>query len=403
MASPEPSRSNRHRPVIRLKARTHKRFAQGHPWIYANEVQMDNSAKALPAGCVVRLESADGQLLGCGFFNPRPLISARLLSRDPEAAIDRDFFAAVLRRALALREALFDQPYYRLVHAEADGLPGCIIDRYGDVLALQINTAGMARHCEALVEALNAVITPSGITLRSEGQAAALEGLEERFETRGRLEYPLELIENGARYLADPAEGQKTGWFFDQRENRAWIARLAAGRRVLDGYCYSGGFSILAALAGAESLLGLDRSEAALALARRAAVLNGVEPRCSFQRGEVFTTLADLADRGETFGLVILDPPAFVKSRKELKQGLRGYRKLARLGAALVAPGGFLFMASCSHHADLPLFAEQLRLGLRDAGRSGRVLRSSGAGPDHPVHPWLPESAYLKAQALAID
>ena len=204
-------------------------------------------------------------------------------------------------------------------------------------------------------------------------------------------------------FLADIGEGQKTGWFFDQRENRASVARLAGGARVLDLYCYTGGFALQAAAGGAAAVLGVDRSEAALALAAPSAALNGVGPRCRFERGEVFGMLETLHGRGERFDIVIADPPAFVKSKKELHQGERGYRKLARLAAALVKPGGFLFIASCWHNVTPEDFAEGVRRGLADAERTGRVLLSSGATPDHPVHPALPESAYLKAQVLAID
>jgi 23S rRNA (cytosine1962-C5)-methyltransferase len=211
------------------------------------------------------------------------------------------------------------------------------------------------------------------------------------------------LIENGARFPIELGHGQKTGWFFDQRENRAMVASLAAGARMLDLYCYGGGFAVQAALAGAREVLAVDRSEAALAAAAAAAELNGVAGRCRFERGEAFDRMQRLREAGERFDIVVADPPAFVKSKKELAQGAKGYRKLMRLAAPLVNPGGFLFAASCSHHVDPALFADQLRRGLIDANRSGRILASTGAAKDHPVHPALPESAYLKAQFLQLD
>ena len=391
-------------PTIRLKAGAHRRLLQGHPWVYSNEVEMDAAARGLPPGIVVRLASHDGEVLGTAVFNRLPLIAARLLSRDPRAEIDADFLAERLSRALAIRETLFPGPYYRLVHAEADGLPGLIADRFGDTLVLQANCAGMDRLLPPLLEAVERVIAPRTVVLRNDSPARQLEGLESRSEVaKGSVETTTELEENGARYLADLRVGQKTGWFFDQRDNRAWIARFAKDARVLDGYSYSGGFTLQAALAGAAEVTALDRSQPALELAEAAAALNGVAARCRFAKAEVFPELQRRAKANETFDLAIMDPPAFVKSRKDLKQGAKGYRKLTRLATRLVAPGGVLFVASCSHHVDPALFAEQVKRGLVDAGRRGRILRSAGAAADHPLHPALPESAYLKALVLALD
>ena len=392
------------RPIVTLQPGRHKRADSGHPWVYSNEIVMDAAAKALPPGTLVTLRKAGGEALGVATFNAHTLVSARLLDRDAKRRIDRDFFAARLESALALRRRLYAEPHYRLVHAEADGLPGIAADRFGDVLVAQINTAGMARLAEEWVAACDAVLAPRAIVLRNDSPARALEGLEPELRiAKGEIDGPIELLENGARFLADPREGQKTGWFFDQRDNRRFVASLSAGARVLDLYCYAGGFAVAAAQAGADAVLALDRSEPALALAAAAAALNGVGQRCRFQRADAFGELSRLVAAGERFGVVIADPPAFVKSKKDLGPGLRGYRKLARLAAALVEPGGVLFIASCSHNVEPADFAEAVRRGLEDAERSGRILRSAGAAPDHPVHPWLPESAYLKAQALVLD
>lgn len=400
---PEPDRPATP-PVIRLKPGAHRRLLQGHPWIYSNEVEMDSEARALPPGVVVRLASSHGERLGTAIFNRLPLISARLLTRDATAEIDAAFLAGRLKRALAIRDALFDQPFYRLIHAEADGLPGLIVDRFADCLVLQVNSAGMELLLPQLLDALDDILSPRSVVLRNDSFARQMEGLEsyERI-AKGQLDGPIEVIENDTRYLADLRGGQKTGWFFDQRDNRAWIAPFARQVRVLDGYCYSGGFALQAARAGASEVVGLDRSRPALDLAEESAALNGVAERCRFERGEVFNELQRLSKAGERFGLVIVDPPAFVKTKKDLRQGAKGYRKLARLAASLVDQDGTLFIASCSHHVDPAEFAEQVKRGIVDAGRSGRVLRSSGAAADHPVHPALPESAYLKAQVLALD
>ena len=389
---------------VTLKPHGQKRLVHGHPWIFSNEVEMDAAVKAVPPGGLVRLCDAQGRYLATAFFNRHPLIAARVLTRDESVAIDSDFIARRLRRALAVRERLIGVPYYRLAHAEADGLPGVVIDRFGDALALQVNTAGMEVLTPQLIDAVNAVLAPRTIVLRNDSAVRALEQLPESIAVvQGRLEGPVALEENGARFFADLEGGQKTGWFYDQRDNRAWAARLAKDARVLDCYAFAGGFTVQAALAGATEVVAIDRSETALDLALRAAEANGVADRCRFVRAEVFQELQRQAEAGEKYGLVIVDPPAFVKSKKDLAQGLKGYRKMVRLAAPLVAEGGFLLAASCSYHADLDSFAEQVRRGLTDAGRDGRILRTAGAAPDHPVHPSLPESAYLKAQILALD
>ncbi|MGE0154009.1 MAG: class I SAM-dependent rRNA methyltransferase [Reyranellaceae bacterium] len=391
-------------PVVALKKGEDKRLRFGHPWAFSNEIQMDAQTKALPPGSLVALTDAGGVRLGVATFNPHSLIAARLLDRDAATAIDRDFIAGKIANAAALRERLIGAPYYRLIHAEADGLPGLIVDRFGEVLALQANTAGMEKLTPLIVEALEAVLKPKAIVARNDSSVRALEGLpQDTTVLRGEVAAAVPLQEYGATFFADLATGQKTGWFYDQRDNRRFAAELAKGARVLDAYCYAGGFAVQAAKAGATSVLALDRSEPALALAARAAEANGVGATVNFQRGEVFAALEKMEAAKERFGLVIADPPAFVKSRKDLKSGAQGYRKLARLAAALVEPGGFLMIASCSHLVDPPLFAEQVRRGLSDNRRSGRILRSLGAAPDHPVHPALPETAYLKALFLQLD
>jgi len=391
------------RPVIRVQAGRHKRVRLGHPWIYSNEIEMTADAKALTPGTEAQFVEASGAALGAGFFNPHSLIAGRIVTRDG-APVDGALVESRLRCALALRERFYDAPYYRLVHSEADNLPGLIVDRYGDVLVVQVNAAGMELLTDALVAALRATLAPRAILLRNDGPARALEGLDTEVRWIGPApEMPLEIAEEGTRFPIDLGDGQKTGWFFDQRPGRSLVAKLAAGATVLDLYCYLGGFGVRAAAAGARSVTGIDRSQPALDLAARAAAINGVDGICGFRRAPAFDALAEYADGGARFDIVVADPPAFVKNRRELKKGARGYRKLARMSAALVAEGGLLFAASCSHHVGAELFAEQVRRGLADAGRGGRILAAGGAGPDHPVHPFLPESAYLKYQLLQLD
>ncbi len=392
------------RPLIQLLPKHDARTRHGHPWVYSNEIAMDAAAKAVPAGSVVTLASAGGDRLGTAFFNPRTLIAARLLTPDSGRVIDQAFFTERLRAALALRERLYPEPYYRLIHAEADGLPAIVVDRIGDVLVVQLNGAGPDHAADGILAALLEVFSPRAVVFKNDSPTRALEGLV--VETRlvhGTLDGPVTLIENGARFIVDPLDGQKTGWFYDQRDSRAFLARLSAGARVLDAYCYGGGFGIAAAMGGASSVTLLDRSQAALSAAMGSAEANGVAPRCLAIQDDVFTALDAMRVAGETFDVVVVDPPAFAKSRKDLPAALRGYRKLTRQAAALVSPGGILFTASCSYNAGLADFAEAVSRGLNDAGRTGRILRTAGAGADHPVHPMLPESAYLKSLTLALD
>ncbi len=392
------------RPTVTLAPHKEKRAEQGHPWIYSNEAVLDAAAKALPPGTLVTVLTSQGRRLGVASFNSHPLVSLRLFDRDPGRRIDAAFFAARLKRALDIRNRVFNEPYYRLIHAEADGVPGLIIDRYGPALVCQLNTAGMALLEPDLLQALDQVLNPEIVILRNESSARALEGLESEVRVvKGAIDGPFAVRENGIEYLADLSAGQKTGWFFDQRPNRAFAAGLAPKARVLDAYSYTGGFGLLAAARDAAEVTLLDRAEAALALALEAARRNGVAEHVKSITGDVFETLEGLGSAKERFDLVLLDPPAFVKSKKELGPGSRGYRKLTRLGAALAGRGGFLMVSSCSHNMTLDLFAEAVRQGLQDAGRTGRIIYTGFAGPDHPTHPALPESAYLKALMLAVD
>jgi 23S rRNA (cytosine1962-C5)-methyltransferase len=391
-------------PTIRLQPQRHKRLRAGHPWAFSNEIQMDNAAKALPRGALVRLAASNGEPLGTAFFNPHTLIAARLVERDPKQSLDAAWCERHLRAALALRERLYPGGFYRLIHAEADGLPGLVVDRYGDTLVVQRNAAGIETLWPQLLAAIDAVLAPATVVLRDDSQARGFEGLPARTEiVRGTADGPLSLVENGATFFADAAGGQKTGWFYDQRDNRRAVAAVSNGARVLDLYTYAGGFGTLAALGGAVQVTMVDRSEGALDLARRAAAANGVAERCRFEKAEAFAHLEALAAAGERYGVVIADPPAFAKSRKDVPVALKGYRKVARMSAELVAPGGFLLAASCSHNVTPENFLEETARGLADAGRTGRIVRAAGAAGDHPLHPHLPESAYLKALLIALD
>ncbi|MDD5586757.1 MAG: class I SAM-dependent rRNA methyltransferase [Alphaproteobacteria bacterium] len=391
-------------PIVRLQAGRHKRTAQGHPWVYSNEIVMDGAAKALEPGTFVRFYAHDGTYLGAGSFNPHTLIAGRLFTRVPLPAIDKEWIGERLSKALALRQRLVTEPCYRLVHAEADGLPGLIVDRFGPHLSVQINTAGMQRLWPQVEEALAAKLQPESIVLHNDSSVRALEGLDRSVSVaRGAVNGPVEVHENGLTYYADIVGGQKTGWYFDQRDNRALVARFAPGARVLDLYCNAGGFGLLAAKAGAAEAIGVDSSEPALDLARKAAVRNKLEAKVNWRCASVFEELEKLNAAKEKFGIVVADPPPFVKSRKDVGSGARGYRKLARLAAQVAEPDGLLFIASCSHNMELNRFTEEVARGLSEARREGRILYTVFAAPDHPVHPHLPESAYLKGLLVQID
>ena len=378
-----------------------RRARIGSPWIFSNEIVMDAAAKALVPGTLVDVKGDDGQDFGSGYFNPKSLIAVRLLSDACDTTIDRDFFSTRIGRALTLRAAFYDKPFYRLVHAEGDGLPGLVIDRFDDVVTVQIGTAGMEKQLDNIVAALEARLKPKTIILRNDAPSRALEGLDSYVRAAKGEGARIALEENGCRYYADLAQGQKTGWYYDQRDNRAFIAKLAKGKSVLDAYSYTGGFGLLAAKAGASEVVCLDSSAPALALAEESARANKLTIQAV--KADVFEELERLIAAEEKFDIVVADPPPFVKSKKDLEPGAKAYRKLAKLAAQVTAPGGILLIASCSHNIPLERFAAECAAGVTRNGRTATLIRSAGAGPDHPVHPLLPESAYLKALVYALD
>jgi 23S rRNA (cytosine1962-C5)-methyltransferase len=389
------------RPIVRLKPHEGRRARAGAPWVFSNEIVMDAGTKSLVPGSVVTLKGDDGQDFGTFYFNSKSLIAARLLDNTAGAPVDREFLTARIARALALREALFERPFYRLVNSEGDGLPGLTIDRFGNSAILQITTAGMENLLEAIVAALEQLLSPEVIVLKNDSPARSLEGLETYVRAIKGEAGRIVVEENDVRYFADPSSGQKTGWYYDQQENRSFIARLAKGASVLDAYSYAGGFTLAAAKAGAREAVGLDSSASALALAEESAAANRLSAK--FVRCDVFEELERLAQAGETFNIVVADPPPFVRARKDLEPGAKAYRKLARLAARVTAPNGFLLLASCSHNISAERFGTECATGIARAERRSSLVRAAGAGPDHPVHSMLPEGAYLKALVYALD
>ncbi len=392
--------SSQTRPCVRLTPKAEARaIRHGFPWVYANELVTDRRTRNLTPGTIARLEDANRTPMGVVTVNPGSKIICRLLDRDPDAVIDQAWFAARLTRALAHRARLYPAPYYRLVHAEADGLPGVIIDRFGDVAVVQPNAAWADMLILPLVAALQEVTGVTTVIMNGTGRARTLEGLDEstRVLAGNAPAEPLPVPMNGAIYMADVMGGQKTGLFFDQRPNHAFVAGLAKDARVLDVFSHVGGFGLAALAADAASVLAVDGSAPALDLATQGAEKMGVSDRFSIRKGDAFDVLTALAEEGRTFDVVICDPPAFAPSRPALDAGLRAYERIARLAAPLVAEGGYLTLCSCSHAADLTKFRNASARGIGRGGRRGQIIHTGFAGPDHPLLPHLAESGYLKA------
>ncbi len=392
-------------PTVRLKPKAEARaIRHGFPWVYSDELVTDRRTSSLTPGALAVLEDGERRPLGLVTVNVKSKIIARMLDRDEDAVIDQAWFEARIARALAMRARLYDQPFYRLVHAEADGLPGLIIDRFGDVAVIQPNAAWAEAHLEPLTAALIAVTGVTTVVKNGTGRSRGLEGLgEEMVVLAGAVSGPLPVPMNGATYMADVMGGQKTGLFFDQRPNHAFAARLAKGARVLDVFTHVGGFALAALANGAESALAVDASAPALALAGRGAEASGFADRFTTRQGDAFEVLEALAGDGQSFDLVICDPPAFAPAKPALEAGLRAYERLARLAAHVVAPGGYLVLCSCSHAADLQAFRNASARGIGRGGRRAQLIHTGFAGPDHPMLPQLAESAYLKALVFRLD
>jgi len=386
--------------TVRLKPKANARaIRHGAPWVYANEVVTDRRTKALEPGTLAELVDADQKSLGLVAVNPNSKIFCRMLDRNPDTGVDVAWFARRFQSALNLRARLFDAPYYRLVHAEADGLPGLVIDRFGDCCVVQPNAAWLDVRLPALTEALIEVTGATLVLKNASGRTRALEGLDDvsgvlHGQTPGdALSVPM----NGATYFADVTGGQKTGLFFDQRPNHAFVAQLSKGARVLDVFSHVGGFALAALAQGAASALSVDGSTPALALAARGAEAMGAADRFATRQGDAFAMLAALKEEGAQFDVVICDPPAFAPAKSALDAGLRAYERVARLAAPLVSQEGILVLCSCSHAADLAAFRGASLRGIGRAGRRAALIHTGFAGPDHPQLPQLPESGYLKS------
>lgn len=384
---------------LRLKKNEEKRLLQGHLWIYSNEVDTSQTPfSGLSAGQLVNVEDSRGRCLGRGYVNPQTLLCARLLTKNPQETIDEDFFVKRLQSALQLRESLYAKPYYRLVYGESDYLPGLIVDRYGDLLVVQMTTAGMEALKELVIAALQVVVKPTSILLRNDSGMRLLEGLPQTV-TAALGEPPQQCLveENDAAFWIAPWTGQKTGWFYDHRENRRQLQRFVGGKRVLDVFSYVGAWAIQAAVYGASAVWALDSSAPALAKCAENAELNKVSHLVKTIQNDAFDQLKQFAEDKIEFDVIILDPPAFIKKRKDYAQGFLAYKRLNAMALQLLSKNGCLITASCSHH----LSSEDLRQAVLSASTSAhrdlKILAHGHQGFDHPIHPAIPETDYLKA------
>ncbi|MDC0604795.1 class I SAM-dependent rRNA methyltransferase [Amylibacter sp.] len=392
-------------PTLRFRPnKSPARVMFGFPWIYSDDVILDRRTKKIPPGSFVKIQTNDKQDIGLIAFNSNSKITGRVMDLDVDISIDTAWIVTKLKNALMLREKLYDTPFYRLIHAEADGLPGVIIDRFGDAFVVQPNAAWADKMMPEITSALEQIFSPKIILKNSSGRARSLEGLDnENIFIKGSSQAPIEVKMNDATYMADISGGQKTGLFFDQRENHAFSAKLAKGGSIIDVFSHVGGFSLAALAAGANAAIAVDSSQPALDLATEGAERSGFSKSFTTRKGDAFEVMAQLIDEGERYQVVACDPPAFAQSKPALEKGLRAYEKAAKMAARLVQPGGYLVLCSCSHAADMQKFRKASLVGVGKAGRKGQIIHTGSAGIDHPVHPHLAESSYLKSIFLRLD
>lgn len=392
-------------PVIRLKPKADaQRIRRGAPWVYADDIVTDRRTKAIAPGGLAVLQDAERQDIGLVAVNGLSKIMVRMLDSDLGTQIDQGWFETRLAHALSMRDRLYDAPFYRLIHAEGDGLPGVVIDRFGEICVVQANAAWADLRFDMLVDALMAVTGVTTVYKNASGRTRELEGLDTQSGVaRGALDGPVPVVMNGATYMADIAGGQKTGLFYDQRPNHAFAASLARGARVLDVFSHVGGFGLAALAGGATTALAVDGSQPALDLAVLGAEASGFGTQFDTRKGDAFKTMEALLNEGAQFDLVVADPPAFAPSKQALNNGLTAYSRVGAMAARLVAPGGYLVLCSCSHAAELAKFRQASVRGIGRAGRGAQLIHTGGAGPDHPIHSALSESGYLKTLFFRLD
>lgn len=390
--------TNHDLPLIQLRAREERRVRAGHLWIYSNEIDKQATPfKEMEPGSLVQVTDARGKPLGVGYINPHALLCVRLLARRSDAQIDQAWFERHLRSALKLRERLYEQPYYRWVFGEADRLPGLVIDRFDRVLSIQLTTAGMEALRPLLRVALESVLPGGidGIVWRNDVPLRALEQLPEEVTVEGQVPEPLQIEEAGLRFEVNLAAGQKTGWFFDQRDNRQRFARYVRDQRVLDVYSYAGAWGLRALQQGAASAICVDSSASALAVAEQAAKNNQLP--LETRKGQALDVMQALRADSARFDVVVVDPPALIKRKKDADAGFNHYVRVNRAAMELLGEEGILVSCSCSHHLSEAQLLQVLNKAARGCGRQLQVLENGAQSADHPVHPAMPETRYLKA------
>jgi 23S rRNA (cytosine1962-C5)-methyltransferase len=387
--------------VIKLRTGAKGRLKPGHPWIYADQLlKFDRPVK--PAE-VVTVLTADGKFVGRGYYNPKSLITVRLLTFKDEA-IDRDFFGRRLKECLEKRKDLFDiTDAYRAVFSESDGLPGLILDMYADTAVFQIFTLGMEKFRDDIIESVREVIGPKYIYERGDSPYRKIEGLEETTGWVGPSGNDVvEIREYKTRFFVDVAKGHKTGFYLDQRRARMGLENISKNKKVLDLFCFSGGFAVSAAVYGAQSVLAVDIKEDWLELGRRNAELNGVSNKIKFMKGDVFDVLREKLHAGEKYDIVVLDPPSFLRTKKALAGAARGYKELNLTAMKVLADGGVLCTFSCSHNMPNEMYSDIIKKAALDAGKDITVLKRCHQAMDHPIARQIPETEYLKGYFLKV-
>jgi 23S rRNA (cytosine1962-C5)-methyltransferase len=389
---------------IILKKGSTKKIQGGHLWIYSNEIDAKKTRfSEFFSGELVLIETHDQQKLGIGYFNPHTLISVRILTRDSEETIEQNFFWARFKNALALREQFFQHPFYRLIFAESDDLPGLIVDRFDQVLVVQINTAGMEQLKNLFLPALINLLKPKAIILKNDTAFRQMEGLPLLTEIYfGDLGKEIIIEENQSRFLIPILEGQKTGWFFDQAENHLLARKIAKNKKVLDVFSYVGGFGINAFLGGAKEVSFIESSEFAASFIKRNLELNQIKTEPEVFVADAFLSIKKMLSEKRFFDLIILDPPAFIKKRKDLKEGTIAYLRLHEMALRLLNPNGFLLTTSCSMHFERELFLDVLRRASLKSQRKIKILMQLHQSKDHPIHPAILETDYLKGFLLEV-
>ena len=384
-------------PTLRLRNNEDRRISAGHLWVFSNEVDVQATPlTAFEAGAHSRVVSARDKFLGYAYVNPHSLICARIVSRDVRYPIERSLIVHRLQVALSLRERLYQKPFYRLVYGESDGLPGLVIDRYGDVLVAQIATAGMEALKPAIEAAVGKVFQHCALLWKNDSGARELEGLPSYVEVAlGEVPETVEIEEHGVSFRCPVKSGQKTGWFFDQAANRSAFLKYVRGRSVLDVFSYLGGWGLAAARAGASAVTCVDSSASAIQELTENAARNDLN--VTAMKSEAFDALEKLHEEKRRFDIVVIDPPAFIKRKKDQPKGEAAYKRLNQLAMQVLERDGILISCSCSHHLDSGTLIEIIQRASRHVARFTQIIEVGGQSPDHPIHPAIPETRYLKA------